>query len=97
MPNNNNYKERLENIKEVNEKNKTERTRLTERTANLKLEEERLLNELKELGLTPDEIESWIEQTESKLNESLSKCEEILGLNKLKPNANNDEELEEEV
>lgn len=94
MPNNN-YKERLEKIKDTNEKNKTERTRLTERTANLKLEEERLLSELKELGLTPDEIESWIEQTENQINESLSKCEEILKLNQ--PKVSISEELEEEV
>lgn len=91
------YKIRLEEIKSVNEKNKTERTRLTERQANLKLEENRLLGELKELGLSPNEIEAWLEQTESELNESLSKCEEILGLNKSIPNANNNEELEEEI
>lgn len=89
----NDYKQRLEKIKEINEANKTERTVLKERKANTEAEIEKLTRELAELDLTPETVEEYINKTHNEIAQSITKCEEILAIETVQ---NSDDEMEEE-
>jgi len=72
------YKEELDKIeKDVNEK-KIEKVRLEERQKALGIERDDILKELAELGVSLDELDSYLEKEEKEIKEGIEECQKIL-------------------
>lgn len=68
----------FENLqKEIDEK-KVQRAKFEERLANLQKEEKEIIEKLKELDVTPDELEGVIEKLEKEITEEMAICNKKL-------------------
>lgn len=73
------YKVQLEEIKKKVEEKKVEKAKLEERLDSLKKEQEKLLAQMKELGInSPDELQTEIEKLEATIQLGIKECLDVL-------------------
>jgi len=72
------FKQEIERITQVVEKNKLEKAKLEERQRNLVEEKDELVAELKEHDLTEDTVDAWLVEKEEELTKDIEECKQIL-------------------
>lgn len=72
---------RLQNIKSQIERGRTEKARAEATLESLAKQEQDIVKQLAELGVTPENLEAEIERLKSEIAEQLSKAEKLLNLN----------------
>lgn len=72
------YEKQLEKLKIDLQKARDLKTRSEIALENLQKEEEQLINELKELGVSPDNLESEIKQLEEKIQKGIKEAEDLM-------------------
>ncbi len=72
---------RLQNIKSAIERGRTEKARAEATLESLAKQEQDIVKQLAELGVTPENLEAEIERLKSEIAEQLSKAEKLLNLN----------------
>ena len=72
------YKTELDTIEHKVNSNKLEQARLGERKKKLEEEKGEILNQLKEEGITEEELQDKISELEIEIQESIEKCQEVL-------------------
>jgi len=74
----NDYKKEISQIKEKLDKANTMKVRSETKLENLEDEREKLLTEIKNEGIEPDQLEEEIEKVESKLQKLIKEAKELL-------------------
>lgn len=72
------YLEELQKIEKANDQAKLQKATLEERLKNLKEEETKILKELEELGLKPEDLDKEIKTLSKQIEQELSKCQESM-------------------
>ena len=72
------YKKQFDEIQETINNKKVEKAKLQERQENLLKEQKQILEDLKELDVTSDELEGVIADLEKDIKEELEKCNKTL-------------------
>jgi chromosome segregation ATPase len=70
---------RLNNLKIDIEKGKTEKTRAEANLESYTKQREEIVAQMKEMGVTPETVETEIEKLGNEIQENLSKAESLLG------------------
>ena len=73
-----NYVEKITTLEKQSNENKIEQAKLKERLKTLKEDKDKLLAELKELGIEEEDLEDKINDLDKEIGEEIKKCEEIL-------------------
>jgi chromosome segregation ATPase len=72
------YKKQFDEIQETINNKKLEKAKLEERQENLLKEQKQIHEDLKELGVTSDELEDVISKLEEEIKGELEKCQKTL-------------------
>lgn len=72
------FKKQFDEIQETINNKKVEKAKLEERQENLLKEQKQIQEDLKELGVTSDELEAVISKLEEEIKEELEKCQKTL-------------------
>ena len=72
------YQKELTNIEAKIETQKLEQAKLEERKRQLTEEKNKILEELKEQNIKPEELEEIIEELEISIQQEIEKCQKIL-------------------
>jgi len=72
------YKNELSKIEKTIENNKLEKARLEERKKKLDEDKELLFSQLKDEGITYEQLESKIKELEEQIKEGIEKCQQII-------------------
>jgi len=74
-----NYKDELSKIEQTIENNKLEKARLEERKKKLDEDKELLLSQLKDEGITFEQLETKIVELETIIKKGIEQCKKIMG------------------
>lgn len=72
------FKKQFDDIQETINNKKVEKAKLEERQENLLKEQKQIQEDLKELGVTSDELEDVISKLEEEIKGELEKCQKTL-------------------
>jgi len=73
-----NYKEELNRIEKIIEENKLEKARLEERKKKLDEDKELLFGQLKDEGISYEQLETKILELETEIAKGISECQKII-------------------
>lgn len=74
----NNYKEQFDELQETINSKKIEKAKFEERLQNLIKEEKQINEDLKELNVSKEELDSVLETLEKEIEQELGKCQKSL-------------------
>jgi len=72
------FKKQFDDIQESINNKKVEKAKLQERQENLLKEQKQITEDLKELGVTSDELDDVLSKLEEEIKEELAKCQKTL-------------------